>query len=374
MRKRSETKREKRLSPRLRWILLGLATVALRAVLGFFPGIVEQIYSRGLYIGIRRAMNLLFGGWPISVFSLLVVLLMVLLVRRWRKRRKHRRENKVHWSFLKHLGEAAFNFAALCCAILFFFNVLWGINYNRIPLEKQLELQVRGLDVEALCEEMEWAAREMEKARAAIPSVTDDSLSFALMPDNLPELVNDDLQAALDNLGFPTPGRVRIRIAPGGTFLRLGIGGIYNPFTGEGNIAGALTPQRYPATMAHEMSHGYGFGEEGECNLLAIIACEQSQYPFIRYSGLLSYWGYTANELRKLDPLLYQMLRHVLAPGIRADLRANYHNYYRYDGAASRIGNQVNDAYLQTQGVKEGVNSYNRVVNLYAGFRKRSEE
>jgi hypothetical protein len=122
--------------------------------------------------------------------------------------------------------------------------------------------------------------------------------------------------------------------------------------------------------MAHEMSHGYGFGEEGECNLLAIIACERSQNPFIRYSGLLSYWGYTANELRKLDPLLYQMLRHVLAPGVRADLRANYNNYFRYHGAASSIGNKVNDAYLQTQGVEEGVSSYDRVVNLYAEFRR----
>lgn len=354
------------------WISLGLFTLLLRWLLRSAPEVVETAYSRGIFLIIRQLQSTLWGWFPISIVVLLVPGLIGWWIWKWRKKRKKRKAAGIRWNWKQHLGQALLNLLSMSLGVLFVFNVLWGFNYGRVPLETTLNLEVRGLDVNRLCEEMEAAMLAAEAARAQIPGVTLDSITYAQMPDAVEAQVQSDLEATLHMLGYPAPawGRVRARTVPTGTLLRLSISGIYNPFTGEGNIAGASRPPRHPATMAHEMAHGYGFGNEGTCNFLAILACTGSADPFVRYSGWMSYWYYIARELKKVDPLMYAMLRRQVSPGFHADLIANYHNSQKYRSWFSQIGLRINDAYLRTQGVKAGLNSYNRVANLFAEWRR----
>ena len=333
---------------------------------------VETVYSRGIFLFIRQFLSTTLGWLPFSAIILLLPILLWIFIRKWRQRRRNRKENGVQWNWGQHLGQAGLNLLAFGAGIFIVFNVLWGFNYGRIPLETTLKLEVKGLDAERLCEEMEFAMLAAEAARARIPGVSSDSLSMDLLPGDLENQVQIDLEETLRMLGYPAPawGRVRARVVAGGTLLRMSIAGIYNPFTGEGNIAGASTLPRYPSTMAHEMAHGYGFGNEGTCNFLAILACTRSNDPLIGYSGWMSYWYYIGRELRKLDPLLYQMLRRQVGPGFNADLRANYYNSKKYSSWFSKIGLRVNEAYLKTQGIKAGLNSYNRVANMFAEWRR----
>jgi hypothetical protein len=122
------------------------------------------------------------------------------------------------------------------------------------------------------------------------------------------------------------------------------------------------------------MAHACGFGDEGTCNFLGMVACGFSDDPFVRYSGQMGYWGHVVNALAEVDPQLYKMLVFTLDPGVKADLRANYNNYQKYHGTISEIGSQVNNAYLKVQGVKEGIKSYDRVVVLRAAWRKKTGE
>ncbi|HEX2898193.1 MAG TPA: DUF3810 domain-containing protein, partial [Bacteroidia bacterium] len=246
-------------------------------------------------------------------------------------------------------------------------------NYQRIPIEQQLGLRLDSLDVETLCLEAEWAARRAEQDRAAIPGITNDSISRELLPADLENEVRTCVGKAMAVMGYPMHGRIRGRmIAPGGWMLRIGISGIYNPFTGEGNVTGAQTPQKIPFTMAHEMSHACGFGDEGTCNFIGMVACGLSDDPFVRYSGQIGYWGHVVNAIGEVDPLMSKMLVATMDPGIRADLRANYNNYQRYHGKISEIGNQVNNAYLHAQGVQGGIKSYDRVVVLRAAWHQKT--
>ncbi|MCB0582976.1 MAG: DUF3810 family protein, partial [Phaeodactylibacter sp.] len=66
--------------------------------------------------------------------------------------------------------------------------------------------------------------------------------------------------------------------------------GLYFPFTGEGHIDAGLHPLQKPYVMAHELAHGYGFGDEGTCNFLGYLACIGSDDPVIAYIGHLNYW------------------------------------------------------------------------------------
>jgi hypothetical protein len=347
---------------------LGALTVVLRVLAGCFPTATEQIYSRGLFLGVRTVIDFSWGMSPIP-FSYIVILGLLGYWgwKIWRNRKQARKP------FKQRLRLALLNIGGFAGALVFFFHFFWGFNYARIPIEEKLGLQLDSLSVEQLCFEAEWAARQAEKARAAIPGISNDSIDASLLPQDMEQEVRRSVQKCMALMEYPFAGRVRGRIIkPGGWMLSVGISGIYNPFTGEGNVSGAQTPQKYPFTMAHEMAHACGFGDEGTCNFIGMVACECSENPFIQYSGRMGYFQHVGNDIAELDPLLYRMLIQQLDPGIRADMRANYNNYMRYAGRISKIGQSVNNAYLNVQGVKGGINSYDRVVVMRAAWRKRT--
>lgn len=348
------------------FMVLGLLTLLLRIPLGLFPAFTEQAYSRGFFLGVRYLLDYTIGWSPIP-FSYVVILALIAFWT-WKILRK---SNPTGPKFKR----ALLNLAGFAGAFLFFFHFLWGYNYERIPIEQHLGLQLDSMTVDQLCFEAEWAARQAEADRAAIPGVTSDSLSDAVIPADLEDRVRTAIASTMQVMDYPYAGRVRGRVlVPGGWMLRVGIGGIYNPFTGEGNVSGAQTPQRIPYTMAHEMAHGCGFGDEGSCNFIGMVACSRSDDPYIRYSGQMGYWVEVYSELMLADPLMARMLASQMDPGIKADQRANYYNYQRYHGKISELGQQVNNAYLHAQGVQGGIKSYDRVLLMRAAWHRKTNQ
>ena len=239
------------------FIVLGLLTLLLRIPMGLFPAFTEGVYSRGFFLGVRYLLDYTIGWSPIP-FSYIVILALIGYWT-WKVLRKAKPTGP-------KFKRALLNLAGFAGAFLFFFHFLWGFNYERTPIEQHLGLQLDSMTVDQLCFEAEWAARQAEADRAAIPGVTTDSLSDAVIPADLEERVRTAIASTMQAMDYPYAGRVRGRVlVPGGWMLRVGIGGIYNPFTGEGNVSGAQTPQKIPYTMAHEMAHGCGFGDEGSC-------------------------------------------------------------------------------------------------------------
>jgi hypothetical protein len=56
------------------------------------------------------------------------------------------------------------------------------------------------------------------------------------------------------------------------------------------------------------------------------------------------------------------------------DLKQISENWRQYQGTLAKIGEKVNERYLKSQGVKEGLRSYNRMVVLVAAWRKKQAE
>ena len=347
--------------------VLGLLVLVVRIVAGWMPNVVESVYSKGFFVFIRYLLDYTVGWCPFPFSYLVIFGLLAYWVKKVLRNRK-----RPAMPLKEKLKKALANILGFIGAALFFFYALWGFNYNRVPIEEHLGLKLDSLDVETLCLEAEWAGRMAEKDRAAIAGITDDSVSWDLMPENLETEVRNCVDKAMSLMDYPMHGRVRGRmITPGGWMLRIGISGIYNPFTGEGNVTSAQTPQKIPFTMAHEMAHACGFGDEGTCNFIGMVACGTSENPFVRYSGQIGYWGHVVGTLSEVDPLMAKMMIHNMDSGIRADMRANRNNYNKYHGLISQIGNEVNNAYLHAQGVQGGIKSYDRVVVLRAAWHRQ---
>ncbi|MEM9987573.1 MAG: DUF3810 domain-containing protein, partial [Bacteroidota bacterium] len=267
------------------------------------------------------------------------------------------------------IGTAAF-FSALYT--LFYF--MWGFNYARRPIQEQLQLPSITADADGLTQEFQAATTALITAYQELPISPDHEgpVDEAIFPHNLEQHLRTLLTDTLEAMGYPSPGRVRVRrIFPPGLLMQLGASGIYIPFLGEGHLDAALPPVLWPEVMAHEMAHGYGFGEEGTCNFWAVLVTTGSANPAVRYSGYLAYWIEVARMYRRLSPRAYQIARGRLPAGIRADLAAINQTYKTYPGLFPQFYHWVYDRYLKNQGIKTGIKSYSQVVQLRMGWEEK---
>jgi hypothetical protein len=122
-----------------------------------------------------------------------------------------------------------------------------------------------------------------------------------------------------------------------------------------------------PYDLAHEMAHGYGWTDEATANFIAYLTCIQSKNAFVRYSGLLNHYRYVASNCKRLNTEGYQKFRDSLPEGIKADLDAINQRQKMYPSWLET--DWMNDVFLRSQGVKEGVASYSRVVVLVYSWR-----
>ena len=350
------------------WIILGSAAILLRLLLSFVPEVTEMLYSRGIFLGIRLFIDYTLGWMPFPFLFLLFAGLVYLLIK------KTRNLIQTHQSFWQTTKRVLFSTVSFLFAVVFFFLVLWGYNYGRVPVEETLELDTKPLSLEELKVELDATTSVLSEARNNIPNQSEIAMDGSFLPNNLEESIREDVENLLEKLGYPTIGEVRGRLLrPKGILLRFSTAGVYFPWTGESNIDAGLHPIQIPFTLAHEFAHGYGFTAEGTCNFLAYLACSQSENPFFQYSGTLGYWRYLASSYRRMDRENYSDYFQSLPKGVVADLYAIDENTDKYPDILPKLRDVAYDTYLKTQGISEGLKSYNRVVMLVKAWKDKMD-
>ncbi len=350
------------------WIALGAGAVLFRMVLGMQPRLIEQLYSRGIFLGIRWTIDYLLAWFPLPLLYVFFIVLMVFIMRNgWRW-------IKTPMSWRKRALSGAGGVLSFVGGAVFFFLFLWGFNYGRVPVEVQLGLEPKPLSLEELKKELKLETEYIINLRSQIPHVTDSAITDDFLPENLERQLRKNLESRLQRYHFPTVGRVRGRyLYPKGIFLRFSSAGLYFPWTGEGHIDPGLHVLQIPYVMAHELAHGYGFGDEGTCTFWAYLACSNSDNPIIAYSGHLGYWRELAADFRRYDPANYPAFRASLPIGIQKDLDAINERLLSYPDIMPSLRYAAYDAYLRTQGIEEGILNYDRVTMLVHAWRKYKE-
>jgi hypothetical protein len=355
----------------LLWIALGLLALGIQYLGAARPDWIEQWYSRRLFPIIRSLIDYLFAWLPFPLLNLFVVVTLVLLgwnLYRWLSRPGGWWEKSVD-GLLGLLGFAG--------GALFLFYFLWGWNYQRVPLEVQLELQpLEPLSEEELWQGLQEETVELLRLREGLYLSPEDSVpTEKLMPAQLERSLRNSLYHWLAEQDYPVPGRVRGKLVfPKGILLRFSSSGLYFPFTGEGHVDAGLHPLEVPYVMAHEMGHGMGFGDEGTCNFLAYVTCRGAKNAYVQYAGQLTYWRTLAVQVKRHQPEKYQAFREALPPGLVKDLNAINQNQARYPDLLPEFRDKAYNTYLRSQGISEGMKNYNRVLMLVNAWKasKRS--
>jgi len=347
------------------WIFLGIVTILIKKVTTQYPDFIEANYSRSFFHGIRWILDHTIGWLPFSFLYILIALLIFYLFRGiWRFFRSDT-------TLLYRLGQSALTLLAITGGVLFFFQLFWGYNYNRIPVENQLSLAPQSLELKELEAELAYSLNQAMHYRDMLSADT-LALTFERESRRMERSIRKEIEKMLKGIGYPDSGNPRLRfLYPKGSLLVWNTAGFYNPLTGECQVDPGLHPIQIPFVMAHEFCHAYGFTDEGSCNFLAWLACTQSEDPLLQYSANLSYWRYLASSYRLGWRDRYGSYFKGLPPGFVADLRAINENSNRYPEFFPQLRYAAYDTYLKSQGVKEGIKSYSRMVLLVSAWRSQ---
>jgi hypothetical protein len=250
---------------------------------------------------------------------------------------------------------------------------VWGFHYFQPNLKERWSLNITNIDSIYLRQQIENILPDLLAYRQMISDSQIDSLKdggFIRMEDEL----RKQLIVVLPEMGWKTAGNVRIRnLQPEGFLLRLSTAGIYIPYVFEGHVDYGLHPLQLPFTVAHEMAHGYGVTDEGDCNTIALIVCLKSENPLYKYASLLTYFRYLYFDPRWPDDQKSFILAS-MPEVIKGDLYSIKKQSARFPDVFPVIRDFMYETYLRLMGVEEGLLSYHSFVDkMYAIQKQRPE-
>ncbi len=154
--------------------------------------------------------------------------------------------------------------------------------------------------------------------------------------------------------------------------------GYYFPFSLEANINSVMYITNVAPTVCHELAHTKGFINEDDANMIGFLACINSDDPFLQYCGYLSVLSYVNNDFYESihkDKETYQS--HIRISDVVAgdNIFLTKENWTEVEKKAvvktktvKKVSNAFTETTLKMNGVEEGMQQYNKVVELLLNY------
>jgi len=343
-------------------LLLPLA-IGVQWLSGRSPETVEAVYSRAVYPPIVAALSRLSSRLPFSLAEVGLALACLALagaliwLSRMLLRAKGQRRLVLGRALVLGLFAAGAGYSL--------FLVTWGLNNQRLPFSRSAGLSVHPSDRAELVALSSSLIDEANRLRDALPE--DEHGAMRLEGGTRLALARTTMGVTALTERYPWLPRPAVRPKAAWTsplLARLGIGGFYSPPTAEANVNVEIPPSDVPFSAAHEAAHQLGFAREDEANYLGYLICRLHPDVDFRYSGVFAASRHTQRALASVDRAESRALESRRSPAVKRDIAALVAWAARYSGPAMRTFNRANDAYLRSQGQRDGVRSYGRMVDL----------
>ena len=317
-------------------LLFVLLTAAFGIVFYFFPAAADAIYAREFFPLFSKVSRWLSSSTSVPLIVPLVLLLpgaLFLLIAR----------SKNIWSFCK-------NVLLLVGVLASLFLWSWGFFYFTLGLHQR----EKAPDVSAV-QLAEWGkkiASTIERPQAI------EQVDHAHIAQWVGGFLGEN------NRAFSPIETARCKAFDDGYFLKkIGIGGIYMPFTSE-----AYTTSHQPFftlsfVQAHELSHAFGISNEGEADYVAYRALMRSANTQAKYAAQLELLRSIRSILKSTNDSLWQEVVHASPFEVNVDLLYIRFQHALHPEFFKGLGSEINHHYLQAMGVRGGITSYNEMVN-----------
>ena len=348
------------------WLLLTLIALAVVIrIFSLFPGAVEAYYSQGAYPVISYILRLLFGWLPFSIGDVLYALAVLYLIRGVIQFVKTIFKKKFNREYLRRVVKRTV-YIVLWVYVLF--NALWGLNYNRPNIARQLGIKLTPYTTEELSTIVRLTINQLQ-------TIDSSSLQHRDALGRKRNLFNAAV-ASYDNVvkTLPFLEYNRASVKPSlysylGNYM--GYTGYYNPFTGEAQVNTTVPLTQQPFTTCHEIGHQLGFAREMEANFAGFLSARVSDNPAVKYSVYFDLYIYASRNLFMRDSALARSLHQQLPALARKDLRDLRDFYKKYENPFEPIIRVLYGQYLKANEQPQGILSYDEVVAwVIAYYRK----
>ncbi len=350
-------------------LLFTLALVVLAVSIHLFsldPLLVESRYSTGIYPYIGRALRYLLGWLPFSLGDILYGAAILWLISKLFK--------GIRALFKKQVTRQSF-FTGLVYAlngmliIYISFNLLWGINYNRVGIAKQLGLKMEKYstgDLEKMNEML------VEKVNASKRMLVDAKTGYPTKKELFSKISHAYREAEKKYLFLHYQP---ISLKPSvwswvGNYM--GFTGYYNPFTGEAQVNTLVPKFLQPFTTSHEVAHQLGYAKEMEANFVGYLAAASSNDTLLHYSVYLDLFMYSNRNLFETDSVSAKEFRKQLIPAVQDDLKEWKRFYLRHRNPIEPLWRWVYGVYLRRNQQPQGVLSYDEVTGFLIAYYKKT--
>ena len=342
-------------------------------ILSFFNEQIEQYYAAGVYPYISITLRFITGFFPFSVGDFFYFFILVYLIIKIISAIKRREELRNTGFFVAFLGSLIIRITKLYVV----FMVLWGLNYSRSSIDRQLKLEPHNYDTSSISLITNELIDTVNSIRRKLPAnklpVYDRSLIIK-------EAVYCYTQASLSNKNFS----YRLAAVKQTFFTPLadyaGFLGYYNPFSGEAQLRTDIPNVMIPYIACHEMAHQLGYAGEDQANFVGYMACRVSKDLFFRYSVYLDLLNYalaeqyrlysTKTNFKRFETII-QGNRHRMDTLVKLDRKLIRQFFDKRRNNVAPIVSTLYDQYLRMNKQLAGIGRYDLVVKLLIAYKAK---
>lgn len=343
------------------WIILIFLALSIK-IFSLFPYVVEQYYTNGIYPYISQTQRILFGWVPFSIGDICYLVVSIILIKNIFTFLKAVFKKQVTKQLLvRSVKQMAF----ISLLIYVLFNFLWGLNYNRTPMARQLNLTVERPSTENLNSLVQVLIRKLN-------TFDTTAIIYRVNLNHKKTLFEEAIKSYSATVKeYPCFAYRFPSIKPSmfsylGNYM--GFTGYYNPFSGEAQANTTVPVFVQPFTTCHEIGHQLGYAKENEANFAGFLAARASGNPAFQYSAYFDMYSYAIRELYRRDSLIVKDYKKQLSRYVIQDREHIRQFYKKYDNPIEPLIGKLYGQYLKANAQPEGLRSYNEVVAMLVAY------
>jgi hypothetical protein len=352
-----------------------LALALLLMGFGYFPAMVEQYYSLGLY-PVLLSIRLGLTAWvPFSIGDLLYIIVFIYLI------------YKLIRSLIKIKKEGidagkVWRASAIVLLVWISFKLLWGLNYDRLGAGHLLDIKQKaysGTAVDSLVNEL------IDSLNSTRKQINEKKIQVDTLPANNPAAYFTMVQEAYNKAKGAYPFLPKQAPRVKATLFNpladyVGFTGYFNPFTAEGQVRTDMPGLELPFVACHETAHMLGFASESEANLIGYLVATKSTNPYVRYSAYNEIFTYAQREqfvmmAQQKDSVGFMgavaQNRARLDTLVKQDRKAVRRFFNKHRSSVAPIMSGVYEQYLFLNKQNAGLKSYDEVIGWLIDLKRK---
>jgi len=303
----------------------------------------------------------------------LTILIIILLVKNIKKIVKIKTIAKSNTLFTQKTRIKYYKTLLVLGLIYLLFIVVYGNNYNKEPLFKELSITTTSISESDLIKTTTWL---VELANNLRETREEDSTGVFRLETSLASMLttaeNGYTYAAQyyptinNEKRYPKPKIVLSSKYWSYTKTT----GVYFPFLNEVSINTDIPAYQLPFTTLHELNHYKGYAKEEDANFLAFLVGLHHPSKDFNYSAVLVALNYMLQDVKKIDTLTYNEIISKISPKVARDILNSQEYWGDKTGVLSMLTKELNNSYLKLNKQPQGVRSYNKIVDLIILWHK----